>query len=40
MFGFILWAILFASIMTTGIYAIDAGTTAEQPPIGRHRAHF
>ncbi|WNT44600.1 hypothetical protein SEA_TILLUMS_29 [Arthrobacter phage Tillums] len=40
MFGFVLWAILFALIMTAGAYAIDAGTTAHTPPLGRHRKGY
>lgn len=37
MFGFILWAILVATTLTAGAYAIDSGNTAHHPTIGRHR---
>ncbi|AYQ99940.1 hypothetical protein HWB96_gp26 [Arthrobacter phage Mendel] len=40
MIGWIIYAIVFAGVVTSGIYAIDAGTTAEQPPIGRHRKGY
>lgn len=37
MFGFIIWALLVATTLTAGAYAIDAGNTADRPVLGRHR---